>query len=154
MKPKTAVELYDSDGEVVYILPGEPITLNEIAPKECMATLTVLLTPALKSELLDYFLKEESKQEKVDDTVLKDFSKESANLRVGERICAIREAHGLTQNELAKAAGLSQATLSNAEAGRRGLSHKALVKLCDTLKLRPIIFLNDDFLEEEIGKKG
>jgi transcriptional regulator with XRE-family HTH domain len=53
--------------------------------------------------------------------------------RLGEGLRRLRRERGLTQRELALLAGVTPAAISQAEAGRRGLSLETLVPLCDRL---------------------
>jgi transcriptional regulator with XRE-family HTH domain len=55
----------------------------------------------------------------------------------GQRIRAIRQERGISQNALAKAAGITQGTLSKAEAGERSLSVEIIDKLAVALGKEP-----------------
>lgn len=66
-----------------------------------------------------------------DDGVLLD--REHTSGRLGEGLRRLRSARGLSQRQLAEAAGITPAAISQAEAGRRGLSLDTLVPLCERL---------------------
>jgi transcriptional regulator with XRE-family HTH domain len=51
------------------------------------------------------------------ETMINRVRKDRFYLTVGERLCALREAAGLTQRQLATQAGLSESTINNAESG-------------------------------------
>lgn len=68
--------------------------------------------------------------------------------RIGATLRFVRETRGLTADELANALRISRPLLSNIEAGRRSLTPKNLLAICDILKIRPIVLVNDDFLDE------
>lgn len=53
----------------------------------------------------------------------------------GAAIIALREAHGLTQNQLAKAAGVAQASLSRIEANESRPRPDTMLKLANTLSV-------------------
>lgn len=53
----------------------------------------------------------------------------------GDRLRALRERRGITQEQLAALAGVSQPLISFAESGRRGISHAMLIRLADALRV-------------------
>lgn len=55
------------------------------------------------------------------------------NLSIGRRIRRIRELRGLTQAQLAEAAGLQPVSISRLEAGERAVSVANLARLADAL---------------------
>ncbi len=58
-------------------------------------------------------------------------------MEFGARLKAARERAGLSQNALARLAGLSPATINRLESGERGPSNRTLVEqICDALGLR------------------
>jgi transcriptional regulator with XRE-family HTH domain len=57
----------------------------------------------------------------------------SALQQIGKMIKALRESEGLTQSELAKRAGLTQAAISQFEEGKRVPSTRAIQKIADGL---------------------
>jgi transcriptional regulator with XRE-family HTH domain len=59
----------------------------------------------------------------------------SATQKLGKRVKQIRLEHGLTQERLAIAAGLSQTYLSGVESGSRNPSIKTLSKIAKALKV-------------------
>ena len=71
----------------------------------------------------------------------------------GARIREIRLRHGLSQAEFAKAAGVSNDTLSRLELGRHSPSLDTMVKLGNALGLTVIGLLKDDFdLSDELAE--
>lgn len=70
--------------------------------------------------------------------------------RVGETLRFIREARQVTQSELAEHANISQALISNIEAGRRGMTIETAKAVSSVLKVRPIVFINEDFLNKDL----
>jgi transcriptional regulator with XRE-family HTH domain len=58
----------------------------------------------------------------------------------GARITIAREVHGISLAELAKKAGVAHAQLSDWEAGKVTPGQEALMKICNTLKVRPEFF--------------
>lgn len=56
--------------------------------------------------------------------------------QIGPRLRAIRQAHGLTLEELAAASGMSASTLSRLESGKRQASLELLLPLTRRLGLR------------------
>ena len=57
-------------------------------------------------------------------------------MNIGGRVRELREKRGLTQLDLTKATGLSQATISRIESGEfENLRGKTLVKLADSLRV-------------------
>jgi transcriptional regulator with XRE-family HTH domain len=56
-----------------------------------------------------------------------------AATRVGAALQSVRAARGITQSELARAAGISPSAISQAERGRRGLSVETLLTLAERL---------------------
>jgi transcriptional regulator with XRE-family HTH domain len=53
---------------------------------------------------------------------------------VGHRVAELREAAGLTQQQLADASGMDPANLRPIEAGRRNMTLKTLVSLANALR--------------------
>lgn len=54
---------------------------------------------------------------------------------LGERICLLRKAHGITQVQLAEVLGVSQQTVQAYEVGRRRIQVAALPVVARTLKV-------------------
>lgn len=65
-------------------------------------------------------------------------------LNIGFRIAESRERKRWTQARLAAAAGVAQANLSNIESGKRDLTLSTLVRLAETLGVRPSELIEDD----------
>lgn len=53
---------------------------------------------------------------------------------IGESVKAIRQARGITQDELAKRIGVTRSQISNIEKGRRGTSLERLNEIAEALK--------------------
>lgn len=62
----------------------------------------------------------------------------------GARIKQLREAAGLSQNELARRAGLAQSGLSYLESGAKGPSIDTLLRICSALGLSLSQFLGEE----------
>ena len=60
-------------------------------------------------------------------------SSNEEDIRVGATIKALREARGLTQEQLAQRAQLSRPYLANVEVGRKRLSVRAAARVADAL---------------------
>jgi len=69
---------------------------------------------------------------------------------IGKKLQQAREAAGMSQEELAKEMGCSQASLSNYELGKRRLYFPELKKICDILR-RPLAYFLADMEENEGG---
>lgn len=65
-------------------------------------------------------------------------------IRVGATVKAIREARGMTQEQLSQAAMLSRAYVSNIEAGRKKASIKAVARIADALHVPQISIIATD----------
>lgn len=59
-------------------------------------------------------------------------------VRVGATIKALREARGMTQEQLSQAADLSRAFIANVEAGRKKASTKAVARIAAALHVPQI----------------
>ena len=64
---------------------------------------------------------------------------------IGNRLLAFRKKAGLTQAELAEAAGLSDRTYADIERGTVNMRIETLLKICEALKVTP----NDIITQEE-----
>lgn len=53
---------------------------------------------------------------------------------IGERVKRLRDAQGLTQNELARLAGIAQSTISGIEKGERQIQPSSLIELAHILR--------------------
>ena len=68
---------------------------------------------------------------------------------LGMRVKVLRRQMGFTQEELAKAAGISASFLGHIERGSRVASLETLVALCNTLRIAPEYFLQASLEEYE-----
>lgn len=64
--------------------------------------------------------------------------------RVGERIRAVREGRGVTQQQLADAAGLTRTSITNVEAGRQRTPLHVLLAISQALDVPLTGLLGDD----------
>lgn len=77
-------------------------------------------------------------------------------VRQGATVRALREARGLTVDQLAKRVTLpsgepmSRAYLSNVEAGRKRLTPVLAVRIADVLAVSPVALLRPDHLAEPV----
>jgi transcriptional regulator with XRE-family HTH domain len=55
---------------------------------------------------------------------------------IGARIRALRDARGLTQEELGRIIGVDETAVSKIENGRRGLAAAELAQICEHLEIR------------------
>lgn len=65
--------------------------------------------------------------------------------RIGERLLHIRKSRGLTQAEVAEAAGISDRTYADIERGTANMRTQTLLRLCAVLGTTP----NNVLMEEE-----
>ena len=63
---------------------------------------------------------------------------------IGNRLLAIRKKAGMTQMEVAEAAGLADRTYADIERGSVNMRMETLLKICDTLHITP-----DEILTKE-----
>jgi transcriptional regulator with XRE-family HTH domain len=68
---------------------------------------------------------------------------DQAQLIVGNKIRALREAAGMSQEELASAAGLHRTYIGSVERGERNISLRNLVCLSRALNIPPAALLED-----------
>ena len=76
--------------------------------------------------------------------------------RVGERIKAMRMQRCMSQSEVAKMIGISQAHLSNIECGRSNITLENLFALQDCFEVRMAAFFEDldsSFLQSQAKKE-
>ena len=67
------------------------------------------------------------------------------NREIGNRLLAIRKSIGMTQFEVAEAAGLSSRTYADIERGTVNMRVETILKICDTLNITPDeIFTEND----------
>lgn len=65
---------------------------------------------------------------------------------VGNKLLAVRKKKGLTQAEVAEAAGLSDRTYADIERGTVNMRVETMLKICSALRITP-----DDILTDESG---
>lgn len=65
-------------------------------------------------------------------------------MHVGEKLFQIRKSYGLTQHEVAEAAGISDKTYARLERGTLNIRADTLIKLCEALHITPDEILTDD----------
>ena len=63
---------------------------------------------------------------------------------IGNKLLAIRKQAGLTQNEVAELAGLSDRTYADIERGTVNMRIETILRICKALRITP-----DDILTEE-----
>ena len=63
---------------------------------------------------------------------------------IGEKFYATRKSLGLSQNEVAEYAGLSDRTYANIERGSANMRLKTFIQLCNVLHVSPNDILTDD----------
>lgn len=63
---------------------------------------------------------------------------------IGNKLLAIRKKAGLTQSEVAEAAGLSDRTYADIERGTVNMRIETILKICDALHITPDIVLTED----------
>lgn len=63
---------------------------------------------------------------------------------IGERLFRIRRRYGLTQHEVAEAAGISDKTYARLERGTLNIRTDTLIKLCEALHITPDEILTED----------
>ncbi|MBX3468658.1 MAG: helix-turn-helix transcriptional regulator [Planctomycetes bacterium] len=68
-------------------------------------------------------------------------------MRVGARVRALREAEGLSQEQLAQAAGLSRPYVGALERGEQGAGLEVLERLGRALRVSPARLLDDEVPE-------
>lgn len=65
-------------------------------------------------------------------------------MHVGEKLFQIRKSYGLTQHEVAEAAGISDKTYARLERGTLNIRADTLIKLCEALHITPDEIMTDD----------
>ena len=77
---------------------------------------------------------------------------------IGNKLLAIRKRSGLTQSEVAEAAGLSMRTYADIERGTVNMRVETLLRICRALNITPDDILTDEsssltVLQEELFEK-
>ncbi len=77
----------------------------------------------------------------------KDFvrAKDSIHVSPGEALAALRYLQELSQNELARRTGISQANISAMESGRQQIGRDRAILLAKALKVHPAVILFPDY---------
>ncbi|MBE5795797.1 MAG: helix-turn-helix transcriptional regulator [Clostridiales bacterium] len=65
-------------------------------------------------------------------------------VHIGEKLFRIRKHYGLTQHEVAEAAGIADKTYARLERGTLNIRTDTLIKLCNALHITPDEILTDD----------
>ena len=65
---------------------------------------------------------------------------------IGNKLLAFRKKYGLTQTELAEAAGLSERTYADIERGNVNMRIETVLKICNVLHITPDEILTEDAL--------
>ena len=87
-----------------------------------------------------------------DPEVLDAYEEMAPEFELVKSIIALRKAHGMTQDDLAKAIGSKQPAIARIESGRyRGMSLSTLEKMAHALDARLVVRLED---VKHPGKKG
>lgn len=63
---------------------------------------------------------------------------------IGNKLLAIRKKAGMTQNEVAEAANLSDRTYADIERGTVNMRIETVLKICEALHITPDVFLTED----------
>ncbi len=73
----------------------------------------------------------------------KDFVPAKVSLRIspGEALASLRKLQGLSQNNLARRTGISQANISALESGRQQIGRDRALLLAKALKVHPAVIL-------------
>jgi transcriptional regulator with XRE-family HTH domain len=79
-------------------------------------------------------------------------SKDRVKITPGQMIRRLRELHGMTQPQLAKASGLTQSAISDLENGRIELGLDRAKKLARALKVHPAVIAFSDW-DESKGRR-
>lgn len=80
----------------------------------------------------------------------KDFtiSKDPISMTPGEMLATLRKLQGLTQNDLAKKAGMTQANISSMESGRQQIGRDRAIALAQALHVHPAVIMFPNYNEE------
>ena len=73
-------------------------------------------------------------------------------LAIGNKLCLIRKNMGMTQAEVAEAAGICDRTYADIERGTVNMRVETLLRICRVLKITPdeVLTSDTDFSSEEI----
>lgn len=67
----------------------------------------------------------------------------------GDMLATLRNLQGLTQNQLAKRAGMTQSNISNMESGRQQIGRDRALVLAKALKVHPAVIMFPNYRTEE-----
>ena len=67
----------------------------------------------------------------------------------GEMLATLRQLQGLTQNELAKKARMTQANISSMESGRQQIGRDRAIVLAKALKVHPAVIMFPNYRIEK-----
>lgn len=81
----------------------------------------------------------------------KDFttSIDSVSMTPGEMLCTLRKLQGLTQVELAKKTGMTQANISSLESGAQQIGRERAITLAKALKVHPAVIMFPNYHVEQ-----
>lgn len=81
----------------------------------------------------------------------KDFvpSEDGISMTPGEMLASLRQLQGLTQNELARSAGMTQANISSMESGRQQIGRDRAIVLARVLKVHPAVIMFPNYCVED-----
>jgi transcriptional regulator with XRE-family HTH domain len=68
---------------------------------------------------------------------------------IGKNVKLLREAHGYTQGDLAKASGLQRSYIGDVERGSRNLTVSSISQIADALGVHPGILLFDEAIRKK-----
>ncbi len=82
---------------------------------------------------------------------IKDFttSTDSVSMSPGEMLCTLRKLQGLTQVELAKKTGMTQANISSLESGAQQIGRERAITLAKALKVHPAVIMFPNYHVEQ-----
>lgn len=75
------------------------------------------------------------------------------NRTIGNKLLAIRKRLGLTQNEVAEAAGLSNRTYADIERGTVNMRVETILRICSALHITPDVVLTEEASSITIKKQ-
>lgn len=69
----------------------------------------------------------------------------------GEMLISLRNLQELTQNDLAKMTGMTQANISNMESGRQQIGRDRALVLAKALKVHPAVIMFPNYRVEDVA---
>lgn len=70
---------------------------------------------------------------------------------IGKKLKKIRKSKGLTGQDIAILAGISQSTISDIEKDKRSVTLNTLEKICEALGISVVEFLDDEYQQKELS---